>query len=94
MKDVMMNIAVFKHLAGRYKTVEKILDILARPIKMKYMPLGKYKGRLFSEIPLQYLQWATHIDFDQDLLYSIRLEIKKRKRGEGFSQITNPFSAL
>jgi DNA polymerase III subunit epsilon len=94
LNDVKMNIEVFKHLVARYKTVEQIMDILARPIQMKFMPLGKHKGRLFSEIPLQYLKWAAHMDFDQDLLYSIRLELKKRKKGGGFREAASPFSEL
>ncbi|MFZ0565667.1 MAG: DUF3820 family protein [Chlamydiales bacterium] len=94
MNDVKLNIEVFKHLARRHKTVERLFEILSKPIKMKYMPLGKHKGRLFSEIPLQYLQWASHMDFDKDLLYSIRLELKKRKKGGGFSQAANPFAEL
>ena len=61
---------------------------------MKYMPLGKHKGRQFGEIPLQYLQWAAHMDFDQDLLFTIRSELKKRKKGTGFKQVTNPFGDL
>ncbi|MCC5832550.1 MAG: DUF3820 family protein [Chlamydiales bacterium] len=94
LNDVKMNIEVFKHLARRYKTVEQIMEILSKPIQMKFMPLGKHKGRPFAEIPLQYLKWASHMDFDQDLLYSIRLELKKRKKGSGFKQASNPFSEL
>lgn len=94
LNDVMMNIEVFKHLVRRFQTLEEVNEILSRPIRMKYMPLGKHKGRLFSEIPLQYLLWAAKLDFDQDLLYSIRLELKKRKTGGGFSQASNPFSDL
>ena len=92
--DVQINITVFKRLVERYKTLEQIEKILARPIEMKYMPLGKHKGRLFSEIPLSYLKWAAHMDFDQDLLYSIRREINKRKKGQNFAQSSNPFSEL
>lgn len=94
LNDVMMNIDVFKHLVRKYKTVDQIFDVLAHPIKMKYMPLGKHKGRLFNEIPFQYLQWAAHMDFDQDLLFTLRLELKKRKRGDNFGQAANPFSDL
>lgn len=94
LNDVMMNIAVFKHLVRRYKTLDEIFNILNQPIKMKYMPLGKYKGRKFSEIPLHYLQRSAGMDFDQDLLYTLRLELKKRKSGNDFSQSTNPFSEL
>lgn len=94
MNDVMMNIEVFKHLVRKYKTVEQIFEILSKPIKMKYMPLGKHKGRQFADVPLQYLQWASHVDFDQDLLFTIRHELKKRRTGAGFGQAVNPFGEL
>ncbi len=94
MADVLLNIAVFKHLVARYKTTEQIFKILSEPIRMRTMPLGKHKGRPFSELPLDYLQWASKMDFDQDLLFSIRLELKERKSGGKFFQNTNPFSEL
>lgn len=94
MNDVMMNIGVFKQLVRRYDTLEQVMKILAEPIKMKYMPLGKHKGRLFSEIPLQYLQWASQMEFDQDLLFTLRSELRKRRQGGGFKDAANPFSGL
>lgn len=94
MNDVEMNIEVFKYLIKRYHTTEEIFQILSKPIKMKFMPLGKHKGRPFSEIPLQYLQRAAQMDFDQDLSFSIRSEIKRRKQGGLFSLSSNPFSNL
>ncbi len=94
LNDVMMNIEVFKHLVRKYQTLDQLFQLLSHPIKMKYMPLGKHKGRLFGEIPLQYLQWAAHMDFDQDLLFTIRTELKKRKKGGAFGQAANPFAEL
>ena len=94
MKDVEMNVRVFKHLTKRFRTLSQVTHILSKPIKMKYMPLGKYKGRLFTDIPLEYLLWASKMDFDQDLLFSIRSEIKARKKGTGFAQANNPFLGL
>lgn len=94
MDDVLMNISVFKQLVRRYKTLEQLENILSKPIEMKTMPLGKHKGRLLSEIPLQYLQWAAGMKFDRDLLFSIRKEISRRKKGGGFAQATNPFLEL
>ena len=94
MSDVVVNIDVFKQLAKPYKTTEQLLKILEKPIKLKAMPLGKHKGRKFDEIPIEYLLWAERKDFDQDLLYSIRSELKNRKRGGGFEQSGNPFSNL
>jgi DNA polymerase-3 subunit epsilon len=94
MSDVIVNIEVFKHLARSYKTTEDLFQTLQKPIRMRAMPLGKHKGRRFEEIPMEYLLWAERKDFDQDLLFSIRSEIKNRKRGGGFEQSSNPFSGL
>ncbi len=94
MSDVIVNVGVFKYLAKRFKTTEQLFEILEKPILLKSMPLGKHKGRLMKEIPLNYLRWAVTKDFDQDLLFSIRSELKRRKSGNQFSQSTNPFSNL
>lgn len=94
LNDVIVNVEVFKKLARRYKTTKELQKILEKPIKLKTMPLGKHKGRPLKEVPLQYLKWAAYMDFDQDLLYSIRSEIKRRQKSKGFSDSSNPFSGL
>lgn len=94
MSDVIVNIGVFKYLAKSYQTTEQLFKTLEKPIKLKTMPLGKHKGRKFDEIPVEYLLWAERKDFDQDLLFSIRSELRNRKRGGGFEQSSNPFSDL
>jgi DNA polymerase-3 subunit epsilon len=94
MSDVIVNIEVFKQLARTFQTTEELFQILLKPIRLKAMPLGKHKGRRFDEIPLEYLLWAERKDFDQDLLYSIRCELRNRKKGGGFEQAGNPFSNL
>ncbi|MBM3198007.1 MAG: DNA polymerase III subunit epsilon [Chlamydiae bacterium] len=94
MNDVLVNIEVFRFLTQEYKTTEQLLERLKKPILLKTMPLGKHKGRLFSEIPTEYLLWASNKDFDQDFLFSVRTELKKRKSGNQFYQSTNPFASL
>jgi DNA polymerase-3 subunit epsilon len=94
MSDVIVNIEVFKYLSKNYQTSDQIQKILQKPIKFKIMPLGKHKGRRFDEIPLEYLLWAERKDFDQDLMFSIRSEIKNRRKGGGFDQSANPFTVL
>ncbi len=94
MNDVVVNIEVFKFLAASFKNTEQLFERLKRPIALRSMPLGKHKGRPFSEIPYEYLQWAANKDFDQDLLFSIRSELKKRKKGNLFGQASNPFADL
>jgi DNA polymerase III subunit epsilon len=94
MSDVIVNIEVFKYLSLRYKTTDELMHRLKSPIMLRAMPLGKHKGRPFSEIPVEYLRWAAHQNFDQDLLFSLKTELKKRKQGSHFSQAANPFSEL
>jgi len=94
MSDVVVNIQVFKRLVSRFRTVEEIQAVLAKPIAMKAMPLGKHKGRAFKEIPIEYLLWAARQQFDNDLLFSLRSEIQRRKKGNSFSQAANPFHLL
>ena len=52
MNDVIVNIEVFKRLTTKFHTTEEIIKRLNKPIALKFMPLGKYKGRLFEEIPM------------------------------------------
>lgn len=94
MSDVIVNVGVFKYLVKRYQTTDQVFDLLSKPIEFKIMPLGKHKGRLLKEIPLEYLLWAARKDFDQDLLFSLRSEIKRRKKGNLFTQASNPFANL
>lgn len=94
MSDVVVNIEVFKYLARRFKTTEELMNRLKSPILLRTMPLGKHKGRAFADIPIEYLRWMVHQNFDQDLLFSIKTELKKRKKGAHFNQASNPFSDL
>lgn len=94
MSDVIVNKEVFKYLAKRYKTTEQLFEALSHPILLKTMPLGKYKGRLLKDIPLHYLQSVVRREFDQDLTHSIRMELKRRKKGNLFNQSVNPFANL
>ncbi len=94
MNDVRVNIEVFKHLSNKFRNIAAIFKALSKPILLKKMPLGKHKGRPFRDIPVQYLRWAANKDFDQDLLFSIRSEINKRKQGNLFEQSSNPFADL
>lgn len=94
MSDVIVNMQVFKHLCRRFRNVDEVFELLSKPILMKTMPFGPHKGRIFKEIPLEYLLWAARKDFDEDLMFTLRSEIKRRKKGNLFSQASNPFKDL
>lgn len=94
MSDVMVNVEVFQYLSRNYTSTKHLLTVLKKPILLKIMPLGKHKGRLLKEVPLDYLRWLANKNFDQDLLFSIRSEISRRKKGNLFNQAGNPFADL
>ena len=94
LSDVIVNVEVFKHLARDFKNTEDLFQALSKPVMLKNMPLGKHKGRPIKEVPIEYLHWAANKDFDQDLLFSLRSEINRRKKGNLFTQSSNPFSKL
>lgn len=94
MNDVLVNIQVFKKLTFGFDSLKEIKQRLSKPIQLKNMPLGKHKGRAMKELPLPYLLWAARQDFDQDLLFSLRTEVNRRKGGNQFTQAANPFSQL
>lgn len=94
MSDVIVNIQVFFHLSKQFHSLHQLFERLKSPIKMKTMPLGKHKGRLFKDIPMDYLNWAARQEFDEDLLFTLRSEIANRKKGNIFGQASNPFSNL
>jgi DNA polymerase III subunit epsilon len=94
MNDVRVNIGIFKYLSNGFRTSEAILERLKKPVALRLMPLGKHRGRPFKEVPQQYLSWAANQDFDRDLLFSIRSELKKRKNNPRFNQVSSPFADL
>ncbi|MCH9621827.1 MAG: 3'-5' exonuclease DinG [Chlamydiia bacterium] len=94
MNDVIVNIKVFKKLCLGFKTTEELLKRLSKPVEMKTFPFGKYRGYMFREIPIDYLHWAGHQDFDEDLLFSIQKERKRRRKQKPFFEANNPFKNL
>ena len=91
MGDVLVNMQVFFHLTRKFKNLRDVLESLENPIEMKNFPLGKHKGRPMKEIPLNYLVWASKQEFDQDLLFSIQKELRRRK---GNTFVNSPFGHL
>ena len=94
MNDVTVNISVFKQLIHQFRTVDQIYNRLSKPIEMKAMPLGKHKARPLKEVPVDYLKWALYKDFDVDLKFSIKKELKRRGNKTNFQSSSNPFQDL
>ena len=53
---------------------QALYDEMSQPKLLTRMPFGKYKGKLFSEVPRSYLTWAAGkwVDMSPDMAYTFR----------------------
>jgi hypothetical protein len=47
-----------------------------------FMLFGKYRGRNFSEIPTDYLEWLLTIDLKWGLREAVEAEVRTRRQGQ------------
>lgn len=76
LSDVIVLEGVYKKLLEiakeRYpeRSEEEIINgfikVEARPVLLKDVTFGKYKGKKWSEVPLDYLQWIVKSDYDDE----------------------------
>ena len=52
-------------------TVAKMIEVSKKPVLYRRMPFGKHKGLKMEEVPLDYLQWLSGTDLEEDLRYTI-----------------------
>ncbi|RDB31869.1 putative quorum-sensing-regulated virulence factor [Candidatus Similichlamydia laticola] len=79
MSDVRSTISLFQRLVQGFTYLETVQTLLDKPIEMKFMPLGEYRGFAIRQLPLSYLKWATKKKFDLDLHYSLSKELQRRR---------------
>jgi len=60
-------------------TVEQLIAWSADPPLLPRVPMGKHFGKPWSEVPTDYLEWATRQDFDSAVAHTVRIELQKRK---------------
>jgi DNA polymerase III epsilon subunit-like protein len=77
--DVATTCSLLKHLIDRYLAEGHPDDIeeLFKAASLQRMPFGKHKGRLLSEVPVDYLDWLLERDIDDEL----RTALKKARAG-------------
>jgi len=55
------------------KAVEdKMLEISSKPVLLTRMYFGKHKGELFKDIPVDYLQWLSGTELDEDMRFTVQ----------------------
>jgi DNA polymerase III epsilon subunit-like protein len=52
-------------------TVAKMIELSSKPVLYRRMPFGKHKGLKMEEVSLDYLQWLSGTDLEEDLRYTI-----------------------
>ena len=60
-------------------TVEQLIAWSDEPPLLPRVPMGKHFGKPWSEVPTDYLEWATRQDFDGGVAHTVRVELAKRK---------------
>jgi exodeoxyribonuclease X len=48
-----------------------MIEVSRKPVLYRRMPFGKHKGLKMEEVPLDYLQWLSGTDLEEDLRYTI-----------------------
>jgi exodeoxyribonuclease X len=62
-------------------TVEQLIAWSDEPPLLPRVPMGKHFGKPWSEVPTDYLEWATRQDFDGGVAHTVRVELAKRRKG-------------
>lgn len=51
---------------------EALVELTKKPILMKTVGFGMHFGKLWSDVPRDYLKWMTRQDFDADAIYTAK----------------------
>ena len=60
------------------RSVDELLKLSTKAVVLIKVGFGKYFGKLWTEVPKDYLQWATGQDFDPDVKFTVKYELKRR----------------
>ena len=52
--------------------INKMMEVTRNPVLLARIPYGKHKGMKFEEIPVDYLQWLSETDLDEDMAYTVK----------------------
>ena len=84
--DIMLRTAVFGRIYARFVSnglqnpVNEGIKISNNPIPIPRMPFGKDGGMLFSEVPVDYLQWLSATELDEKWRIRLNITLDKDRR--------------
>jgi DNA polymerase III epsilon subunit-like protein len=79
--DMLVLEALFKRIHAKINeifeadAIDKMIELTNNPILLPRMPFGKHKGEKFEKVPVDYLQWLSGTDLDEDMAYTVKHHI-------------------
>lgn len=76
--DIMVLEAVFWRIHAKFvanglrNPNHEMIKVSNNPILIPRMPFGKHKGKLFSEVPQDYLEWLLGTELDEDMAFTVK----------------------
>ena len=55
--------------------IHDIINFSRNPVLMPRMPFGKHAGKLFSEVPKDYLEWLSGTELDEDMAFTVKYHL-------------------
>lgn len=80
--DILVLEALFIRIHAKIKeifgaeAVDKMIELTNNPILLPRMPFGKHKGVKFEKVPVDYLQWLSGTDLDEDMAFTVKHHIE------------------
>lgn len=76
--DVVHCAELLIHMLTKFSlTIDQALEFLNKPFVYNYMPWGKHKGLLMSDVPRGYLIWLSKQDLDNDMKSTVKYFLEK-----------------
>ena len=60
------------------RSLDDLLRLSMKAVILKKVGFGKHFGSLWTEVPTDYLQWASKQDFEPDVKFTIKVELARR----------------
>ena len=80
--DILVLEGLFSRLHAKFQENDKLMDpvqemihISNNPVLIPRMPYGKHRGKLFSEVPRDYLEWLSGTKLDEDMAFTVKTHL-------------------
>jgi len=88
--DILVLEALFNRIYVKFKEgatgdpADDMIRISGSPVLVPRMPFGKHKGLKMGVVPLDYLEWLSGTNLDEDLAYTVHHYLAKTGQGSEY----------